>query len=92
MTIEAIFNYCEAGLWFVLGVVVVIAARKQPSAVRRNAWVASAAFVVFGVSDLIEVRTGAWWTPWWLFVLKATCVLALAGCLWRHVRGMKPRP
>jgi hypothetical protein len=86
MTVEALFNYCEAVLWFVLGGVVVIAARKQSAAVRRNAWIAFAAFLAFGVSDLIEVRTGAWWTPWWLFVLKAACVLVLAGCLFRHLK------
>lgn len=86
MTIDAIFNYCEAGLWFVLGLIVVITARKQPPALRRNAWLAFVAFIAFGVSDLIEVRTGAWWTPWWLFVLKAACVLALANCLRRHLK------
>ena len=86
---KAILNYCEASLWFVLGVVVMFAARKQSAAVRRNAWVAFAAFIAFGISDLIEVRTGAWWTPWWLLVLKAACVLVLAHCLWRHVRGVK---
>jgi hypothetical protein len=84
--VDAIFNYCEAVLWFVLGVVVVIAARRQSAAVRRNAWTAFGAFLAFGVSDLIEVRTGAWWTPWWLFVLKAACVLVLAGCLFRHLK------
>jgi hypothetical protein len=84
MSRETLFNYGEAVLWFVLGVVVLIAARRQSAAVRRNAWIAFVAFLAFGVSDLIEVRTGAWWTPWWLFVLKAACVLVLAGCLFRH--------
>lgn len=86
MPIEAIFNYCEAGLWFVLSVIIVVAARRQAAAVRRNAWVAFAAFVAFGISDLIEVLTGAWWTPWWLFVLKTVCVLVLAMCLVRHLK------
>jgi hypothetical protein len=83
---ESLFNYCEAVLWFVLGVVVMIAARRQSAVVRRNAWITCAAFLAFGVTDLIEVRTGAWWTPWWLFALKAVCVLVLAGCLFRHLK------
>jgi hypothetical protein len=91
MTAEELFNYCEAVLWFVLGVVVVIAARKQSAAVRRKASVAFVAFLAFGVSDLIEVRTGAWWTPWWLFVLKAACVLVLVGCLWRHMQSIRAK-
>lgn len=34
-------------------------------------------FVVFGISDLIEAKTGAWWRPWPLLALKACCVVAL---------------
>ncbi len=84
MHLEATFNYGEAVLWFALAVVVFLAGRRQPLAVRRNAWVAAGAFVAFGLSDVIEAQTGAWWRPWWLFVLKAVCVLVLAACLVRH--------
>jgi len=40
---EAAFNYCEAGLWFVLGVIVVVATRKQSSLVRCSAQIVLAA-------------------------------------------------
>jgi hypothetical protein len=36
--------------------------------------------VPFGLSDLVESQTGAWWTPWWLFAWKALCVLGLLAC------------
>jgi hypothetical protein len=35
--------------------------------------------VLFGISDLIEIFTGAWWRPWPLLMLKGCC---LAGFLW----------
>lgn len=35
---------------------------------------ASVTFILFGVSDFIEMRTGAWYTPWTLFAFKAACV------------------
>jgi len=42
--------------------------------------------LLFGISDLVEVQTGAWWDPWWLFTLKAFCVVIfLAHCI-QHQR------
>ena len=55
MTLEQIFNTCEAGLWMAMAVAVALGARRKPCAVRRIAWVASIALLLFGVSDLIEV-------------------------------------
>ncbi len=34
-------------------------------------------FIVFAVSDVIEVFTGAWWHPWWLLLVKVLCGVAL---------------
>jgi len=86
MTAVETFNLGEAVLWFVCAVAVAMASRRRAAGVRRNAWLAVAALFAFGVSDLIEIQTGAWWRPWWLFVLKAACVLALTGCFIRHRR------
>jgi hypothetical protein len=44
---------------------------------------------VFGGSDLVEARTGAWWRPWWLFVWKAACVLVLLLGFIRYYRRTK---
>lgn len=49
---------------------------------------------VFGGSDLVEARTGAWWKPWWLFVWKAACVVVLLLAFIRYYRltkGQKPQ-
>ena len=48
-------------------------------------WLLPACFAVFGLSDVIEAETGAWWHPWWLFVMKALCVLGFLGA-WRASR------
>ncbi|WP_395743287.1 hypothetical protein [Prosthecobacter sp.] len=69
--IHALFNHIEAGLWFVIALVLAMRLRMK----RPWRWLLPLSFVVFGISDLIEARTGAWWEPWWLFVMKAACVL-----------------
>lgn len=68
---HAVFNEAEAGLWFVIAFVLALRLRMG----RPWRWLLPLAFAVFGVSDLIEVQTGAWWDPWWLLVMKAACVL-----------------
>jgi hypothetical protein len=45
--------------------------------------------LVFGASDLVEMRTGAWWSPWWLFAWKAACVLLLLAGFVRYFRMVK---
>ena len=53
---------------------------------RVPATVAAIAFILFAVSDAVEIATGAWWRPWWLFAWKATCVVILVGILVKSVR------
>lgn len=72
-----VFNLVEAGWWFCLSLVCGVALRRVDPRLRRTLVIVSMAFAAFGVSDLIECRTGAWWRPWWLFALKAGCVLTL---------------
>ena len=68
---HALFNEIEAGLWFAIALSLAIWLRMQ----RPWRWLLPLSFAMFGISDLIEVKTGAWWEPWWLLVMKATCVL-----------------
>ncbi len=86
LSIHAAFNYAEALLWFIIALVLAVRLRmKTPWR-----WLLPLAFAVFGVSDLIEVQTGAWWEPWWLLVMKAACVLVFL-LAWRaHRRQGKP--
>jgi hypothetical protein len=70
-------NLIEAIVWFVLAVVLLLHSLRAPKHTRPTLHILASAIVVFGVSDLVEMRTGAWWRPWWLFVWKAACVVVL---------------
>jgi hypothetical protein len=78
-------NYCEAALWFAIGVAfLLVALRRRP--LRATCLTAAAAFVAFGFSDVVEVHTGAWWRPWWLLAWKAACVGMFVWLLREYVR------
>jgi ABC-type iron transport system FetAB permease component len=70
-------NLIEAVVWAVLAVVVVGYTTRAARAWRPTLVVLALTMLVFGASDVVESRTGAWWRPWWLFVWKALCVVAL---------------
>jgi len=74
----AVFNSFEATFWIMVGLVVWRRSRGMRH--QRLGSIAATWFVLFGLSDVWEVFTGAWWQPWPLFVLKATCVIALVTC------------
>lgn len=44
------------------------------------------AFLAFGISDLVEEGTGAWWRPLWLLLLKSGCIAVFGHGLWEHLR------
>lgn len=85
MNISA-FNYIESGLWVLMAAIVLSAMVRcgRSSAYFGVMSVAIFSFVAFGVSDIIEAQTGAWWRPLWLLVLKSVCVVALVGCYIRY--------
>lgn len=70
-------NYAEAALWGLIAVLCAAYALRRSGVARRRSWQAAAAFLVFGLSDVVEVHTGAWWRPRWLLVWKAACVVVL---------------
>jgi hypothetical protein len=79
------FNVFEACLWVFCGGVCVAQGWPYPGRYRTPAIVAGVLFVMFSVSEVIEVQTGAWWIPWWLPIHKglviagliATCVVVV---------------
>lgn len=73
----ATFNLVEATIWFAFGAGLLGAALFRPAGFRYGI-VAGIAFVLFGASDLVEMRTGAWFQPWWLLAWKGACVVVLA--------------
>ena len=80
MEIDQIFNLCEGIMWVVIALILAIKAVKQRQYRRFSIW-ASVSFLLFGVSDFIEMKTGAWWEPWPLLLLKAVCVASFLACL-----------
>jgi hypothetical protein len=87
---EATFNLAEAGLWFVISLVLAARAAFGAGNARFTLSLLAGAFFVFGVSDLIEARTGAWWDPLWLLAMKACCLLTFLFGFWKY-RQQKSR-
>jgi hypothetical protein len=83
-----LFNLFEAGLWFVVAIVLALAWKKA-GAPRWPLLAAAFVFVAFGISDLVETQTGAWWKPWWLLVWKAACVHAMLSLFIIHRRQVR---
>lgn len=71
-----LFNLGEAGLWFAISTVIAWKLRNSPHTAKFN-WLLPPTFIVFGISDFIESRTGAFWDLWWLLVMKSVCVVVV---------------
>ncbi|MFH1708955.1 MAG: hypothetical protein ABIF71_13705 [Planctomycetota bacterium] len=84
MEYDVLYNRIEIVLWAVIGIVFLVRALRPEF--RRLKLIAAATFFLFAVSEVIELRTGAWWKPWWLFALKAGCVICMFICFLRYVR------
>lgn len=88
------FNYIESVLWFVISAILTTQTlRKSNSRYFKLLVVSSLTFFLFGISDVIEANTGAWWRPWWLLLLKIICVISLLGCfIWyRRINAGNPK-
>ena len=70
-----IFNGLEAALWMGLAVWLLLRSDPHTTAFRRAAWFF--ALFAFGLSDVVEVYTGAFWRPWWLLVWKGACLTSI---------------
>jgi hypothetical protein len=44
---------------------------------RVHLLMAAVTFLVFAGSELVEMKTGAWWRPVWLMVWKGACIAIL---------------
>jgi len=80
-------NLYEGILWLTVGAGFVISLVKRDQRVAKL--VAACTFVAFGSSDFVEMATGAWWRPWWLFVWKAACVIMMVGLLVAYLRRQR---
>lgn len=88
-------NYVEAAIWIVIGFFLYWGSKKTAVRYPRTDVVAlSILFVAFGVSDVFEVHSGAWWRPWWLLLwktLNAIGLLYLVGKLYLTEKANKRR-
>ena len=78
-------NRVEAAFWGAIGVGFLIAAIRNNR--RGDALAAALTFVVFGLSDVVESHTGAWWRPWWLLAWKGGCVLVFLILIVGYLHG-----
>ncbi|MEQ8754129.1 MAG: hypothetical protein RID09_11510 [Coleofasciculus sp. G1-WW12-02] len=88
--LEAIYqkgNYIEAGIWIAIALGFGVRIIRRSGTERYQALMAFLTFFFFGLSDIIEVQTGAWWRPWWLFVWKSLCVFSMAALLINYLRS-----
>ena len=83
MNFHQTVNTLEVVLWTVIGCVFFWQAVRAKSE-RFRCWLAGAAFLVLGISDIIEINTGAWWRPWWLLLMKVLCAAVLTGLYFHH--------
>jgi hypothetical protein len=82
-----VFNIIEAAFWLFLGMVFVRLGLKANGRKQRRCYLAALLFMLFAGTDIVELWTGAWWKPWWLFVWNGSCLVAfvlLAGSYWRE--------
>ena len=77
-----VFNILEAIFWFVLGLLIYMKTKEERYYSLKI--MTSTTLIVFGVTDLIEVKTGGWDRPIGLLVLNSICVLSLIGCFVKY--------
>jgi hypothetical protein len=82
--LEKTGNLIEAGFWIVFGVGLAIAGMRRGWAIARLGLLSGTILVLFGVSDLVEASTGAWWRPWWLLTWKGTCLSGMVLCALKY--------
>lgn len=84
-------NLIEAGLWSTIALTLAGFAIARTGRRRRLCLIAAVTFLLFGVSDVVETQTGAWYRPWWLFCWKAICVAAMVGLLVDYRRSRREK-
>ena len=71
-------NAVEAAVWIFIGLLLLAGAKKAAvNSSRKDVVALSLLFVAFGISDVIEVYSGAWWRPWWLLIWKTLNAIGL---------------
>lgn len=85
---DQVFNLCEGILWIVIAIFLSFQIRGK-RAYRDLLMISSSAFFVFGISDFIEMSTRAWYTPFWLLIMKGACIVTFVVVLRAYLRRRK---
>ena len=80
-------NAFEVVWWLVCGAVVGVKSLRAEPPHRGRGLLSAVTLVLFGLSDVVELQTGAWWRPWWLLVWKALCIAILVTSAVIHFRS-----
>lgn len=88
MNLAQLSNLLEAFVWFSIAAILLVKSRSARIHA-RTVLVLAVSFAIFGLTDLIEIQSGAWWRPTWLLALKALCVVSFVLC---HVRYLRTGP
>ena len=88
----AAFNFLEALFWLAVAAGFLRAAVKSKAGNAGVLYLAAFVLALFGMSDFVEVETGAWWRPWWLLVWKGTCLVTLVTLYVRHRMETRRQP
>jgi len=85
------FNYIESALWFVIAIGLIIKSISigRTSSLFSIVVIAAISFIAFGISDIIEANTGAWWRPTGLLILKACCIFSFIVCYYKFTKTNK---
>ena len=86
LDLEETGNVIEAGFWMIFGLVVALGLWRQSRSFTWFGGIVGVICFLFGLSDLVEAQTGAWWRPWWLFCWKAVCLTGLVVCFLKYKR------
>lgn len=84
-----IFNEIEAGVWLTIAIGFLVYSLRVTGEKRRTGIICFVAFFIFGISDIIESKTGAWWRPLWLLAMKVPCVITFIYCYLKYRRAQR---
>ena len=79
-------NIVEGAFWITVAGIIYIRMQNKNKRLVRIGRLAITAFFMFGISDFIEVNTGAWYKPFSLLLLKAACIATLLYCLKNYIQ------
>ncbi len=69
------YNWFEVGLWGWGGIIFLGRSQTKGGYYFRHGIVTGILLLIFSMSDAMELISGAWWSPWWLFLWKVLTII-----------------